>query len=311
MSLSFSRLLFLSIVCIFLQLYSANAQLTGTKNIPGDYADLAAAINDLNIQGVGAGGVILNLVAGNPQTAPGGGYSITTATGTLANQIIIQGNGNTVTAFTPQTSGNLNDAIFKIIGADWITITGFAMQENVSNTVSSPTGSNNMTEWGVAFLYASLTNGSQNNTILNNTISLNRSYPNTFGIYSNVQHSATSVTITANITNASTGPNNNNKIYGNNISNVNNGITMIGCFAVGFHDSGNDIGGTSAATGNTISDWGGAAPASGYVSVSTTSSNCIYMDNEVSDNVSYNTIISAAVTPTVTFRGIVDRKSVV
>ena len=31
-------------------------QISGVKNIPGDYVDLAAAINDLNTQGVGAGG---------------------------------------------------------------------------------------------------------------------------------------------------------------------------------------------------------------------------------------------------------------
>ena len=54
----------------------ASAQLTGTKNIPGDYATLAAAITDLNVQGVGAGGVTLNLVAGNPETAPAGGFVI-------------------------------------------------------------------------------------------------------------------------------------------------------------------------------------------------------------------------------------------
>jgi hypothetical protein len=62
---------------ISLVLYGvSNAQLTGTKNIPGDYADLAAAITDLNTQGVGVGGVVINLVAGNPQTAPAGGYVI-------------------------------------------------------------------------------------------------------------------------------------------------------------------------------------------------------------------------------------------
>ena len=43
------------------------AQLTGTKNIPGDYSSLAAAITDLNIQGAGTGGVILNLLPGNPE----------------------------------------------------------------------------------------------------------------------------------------------------------------------------------------------------------------------------------------------------
>src|SRR5690242_298929 len=101
-----------------------NAQLTGTKNIPGDYPTLAAAITDLNTQGVGAGGVTINLLAGNPQTAPAGGYSIT-ATGTLANQITIQGNGNTITASAALTVGALNDAIFALIGSDYVTISGF------------------------------------------------------------------------------------------------------------------------------------------------------------------------------------------
>jgi hypothetical protein len=44
-----------------------NAQLTGAKNIPGDYATLAAAITDLNAQDVG--GVTLSLFAGNTDTA--------------------------------------------------------------------------------------------------------------------------------------------------------------------------------------------------------------------------------------------------
>ena len=58
----FLRQLSLSIVCIFLQLHSANAQLMGTKNIPGDYGTLALAIDDLNTQGTGPGGVILILL---------------------------------------------------------------------------------------------------------------------------------------------------------------------------------------------------------------------------------------------------------
>ena len=98
----FTALLFL--LALF-SVSSAQAQLTGTRNIPGDYADLALAIADLNTQGVGAGGVTLNLVAGNPQTAPAGGYAITTLTGAAGSTITIQGNGNTVTAATPQASG--------------------------------------------------------------------------------------------------------------------------------------------------------------------------------------------------------------
>ena len=94
------------------------AQLTGTKNIPGDYATLADAITDLNTQGVGGGGVTFNLVAGNPQTAPAGGYIIGGAgsavltSSSAANPVVFEGNGNTITAGL-QTANALNDAIFK------------------------------------------------------------------------------------------------------------------------------------------------------------------------------------------------------
>ena len=79
---------------------------------------------------------------------------------------------------------HLNDAIFKLIGADWITITGFEMLENAANTMTAA-ATNTMTEWGVALLYVTATDGCQNVTIQNNLIDLNRTYQNTFGIYSN------------------------------------------------------------------------------------------------------------------------------
>ena len=50
----------------------ARAVLSGTKNIPGDYATLALATTDLNAQGVDTGGVTLNVLTGNPETAPAG-----------------------------------------------------------------------------------------------------------------------------------------------------------------------------------------------------------------------------------------------
>lgn len=63
------------------------SQLTGIKNIPGDYVDLASAISDLNASGVGSGGVTLNLLPGNPQLAIAGGYLIT-ASGPISDQVI-------------------------------------------------------------------------------------------------------------------------------------------------------------------------------------------------------------------------------
>ena len=70
----------------------------------GDYATIAAAIADLNTQGVGAGGVTLNLIADNAETAPAGGYviggtgSLVLTTTNATDQVIIQGNGNSITA---------------------------------------------------------------------------------------------------------------------------------------------------------------------------------------------------------------------
>lgn len=43
------------IVAGYIFCVSANAQLSGIKNIPGDYPDLTTAITDLNAQGVGMG----------------------------------------------------------------------------------------------------------------------------------------------------------------------------------------------------------------------------------------------------------------
>ena len=283
------------------------APLTGTKNIPGDYADLATAITDLNTQGVGSGGVTLNLVAANPQTAPPGGYvigntgSAVLTTSSAANTITIQGNGNTITAGL-QVVANLNDAIFKLIGADWVTITGFTMIENAGNTVVTPAASNTMTEWGVALLYVTTTDGATNNTIQGNNISLNRTYANSFGVYSNVRHNATAPTTTADIT-AASGANNSNKVYGNTISNVNLPISFVGSTTVANMDQGNDIGGTTAPTGNTITNWGGAASLSSYVSVSGSIFG-IYANNQIGVNISRNSLTSAALASATTTRGI-------
>ncbi len=300
-------LLFLSLCFIA----TTQAQLTGTKNIPGDYGTLAAAITDLNTVGVGAGGVTLNVIAGNPQTSPsalstiGGGYviggtgSLVLTTTSAANPVIIQGNGNTITAPTGASpaghvAGQLNDAIIKLVGADWITITGFTLMENAGNTVTAG-GTNNMTEFGIALFYASATDGSQNNTILNNTISLNRTYQNAFGIYSNVRTTTTSMTTSAEVATSVAGSNSFNKVYGNAINNVNYGIIFIGAVTtLAAIDNGNDIGGNATITGNILTNWGGVGVApSGYISL-TGANTGIVMHQQINDNISYNTITSFA-----------------
>ena len=261
-----------------------------TPALAATYTSLANAITALNTITVISGSVTISLNPGFPQNAPLGGYAIQFAATTSAgNNIIFEGNNNTITASTLPSNGNLTDAIFKLIGADYITIQNFILQENASNT-NTATAFNNMTEFGVALLRASTTDGAQNNTILNNTISLNKNYTNTFGIYSSVRHTAANIS-TDPITSI-TGSNYGNKVYGNTISNVNYGVVFIGSTTSAYMDNGNDIGGSSPATGNTFTNWGTAVSASSYPNL-TLSNWCIFMVHGINENISYNTITSA------------------
>ncbi len=270
----------------------------GGSGLAASYASLSAAITALNAATITSPVVIT--LTGN-ETAPVGGYSIT-ATGTETNTITINGISSTITAPTPQTSGSLHDAIFEIIGGDYITINGFTMAENPSNTTTTA-ASNNMTEFGVALFYATTTNGAQFNTIKNCTISLNRTYQNTFGIYSNSTHSATVVTTSATAT-TSAGGNSGLKIYGNSISNVNQGIVVVGPTAAADHNAGLDIGGTGGIQANTISNYGTTGTFSGYANVSG-SVYGVLVRNTRNFNVSYNSITSSnGGTTSGTLRGI-------
>lgn len=281
--------------CITFTLLSSYAQINGTKNIPGNYSTLADAIADLNSQGVGEGGIVLNLLAGNPETAPAGGFVIGGAgsavltTSSSTQQIIIQGNGNTITASAAHTVGAINDAIFKLIGADWVTITGFTLVENSANTVTAA-ATNTMTEFGIALFYVTTTDGAQNNTISNNTIDLDRTYQNTFGIYSNSTHSSTAMTTVASASGAA-GGNSGLTIIGNTITDVNLGIVVVGPTAAADFNEGLMIGG-SLANGNNITNFGTTGTFSGYVNVSGTV-NGILVRNTRNFVVSYNSVVSS------------------
>ncbi|PJE45264.1 MAG: hypothetical protein CUR32_00070 [Flavobacterium sp.] len=282
--------------------FGVNAQVTtnGGSGLAATYPSLSAAVTALNAATISSPVVIT--LSGN-ETAPVGGYNIT-ATGTSTNTITIQGSSSTITAPTPQTAGILVDAIFKITGGDWITIQNFTMLENASNTVTTA-ASNTMTEFGVALFYATATNGAQNCTIQNNTITLNRTYQNTFGIYSNSTHTAINITTSATAT-STAGNNSGLKVYGNAISNVNHGIVIIGPTGAANFNTGIDIGGVASGTGNTITNFGTTVTGqSGYLNVSTTL-NGVVVRNSTGFNVSYNTITSSngGIGAATTLRGI-------
>lgn len=265
--------------------------LNGTYYIPSScFPTVASAVTYLNTNGV-AGPVIFNVAAGHTETAPTGGYSIT-GTGTAANTIRFQkfGTGANPTLTAPLwTAGGLTDGILKIVGGDYITIDGFTFQENSGNTVTATGATNTMTEIGIGMYLTTATNGAQNNTIQNCTISLSAAFPNSIGIFSSSSSSSTNGALAAT---ATTGTNSNNKIYGNTINNVAYGIyTICEPVTATINESGWDIGGTSSATGNTIT-FGATTSTIGYTRFSTTASGAIVLRNGNGANIRFNTITS-------------------
>jgi hypothetical protein len=296
------RKIYVSLLTVLFFLFTSlisNAQLSGTKSIPGDYATITAAVTDLNVQGVGGGGVIFNVSAGYTETLSG--KIVMTATGTAANPIVFRKNGAganpVLTSYTGTvaTPSVVSDGFWVLAGSDYVTIEGIDLLENAANTTTTT-----VMEFGFGLFKFSATDGSQNNTIKNCTITLNRvsntawsapGHNGTTGIaVLNGLYTATgALTVTS-----AAGSNSFNKFYSNTIQNCNAGIVFVGFTATTgmgpnpdpstfFGDLSNDVGGTTPGTGNTILNFGGAAsptnPATG-----------IFVNNQWSFNCSYNTI---------------------
>jgi hypothetical protein len=254
-------------VFIFLAGFSF-AQLTGTKTIPGDYTTIASAIAALNTSGVGEGGVIFNVAADYTETitAP---LSVT-ATGTLANPIIFQKSGvganPLITAYagiaTPASA--VQDGIWNLVGSDYVTIDGISLVDpNVTNPATM--------EYGYGMFKANTSNGCQHNTIQNCVVTLNRNNivlgtaPSVDGSRAiNIMNSLVTTQATILVPSGPTGANSYNSLFSNTLQNCNIGIALIGHAGVSPFstcDFGNDIGGASLITGNTILNFGGGAGA--------------------------------------------------
>lgn len=179
-------------------------------------------------------------------------------------------------------------------GSDYVTIDGIDLEDpNTSNPATM--------EFGYGLFKASASNGCQNVTIKNCTITLSR-VNNASGSGPMVEGSVGILVINSTRTAATTaltptisaGSNSNNKFYSNTIQNCNYGIVLSGYAATSgvgpspdpstfLGDLNNDIGGTSSSTGNTIRNFGGAPSA-------TNPSAGIRANNQWSINISYNTI---------------------
>jgi hypothetical protein len=286
--------LFMTMFMTLGMLHSSFAQLTGSKFIPGDYLTVTAAVADLNAQGVGAGGVTFEVTAGYTETLAG--RLDITATGTLADPIVFRkdpatsGANPLLTAYTGTAlaTGAAMDGMLALVGSDYVTIDGIDLTD--PNTASATT----MMEYGYGLFKASATDGANNNTIQNCTITLNRnnntaptSGPAFQGSNGIALLACTQVAMQTGITvTAASGASSNNKFYSNTIQNVNAGITLSGFAATTpftLADTGNDIGGASGATGNTIINFGGGTGA-------TNACAAVFVKDQWGFNVSYNTV---------------------
>ncbi|MFN4084243.1 MAG: T9SS type A sorting domain-containing protein [Bacteroidia bacterium] len=273
--------------------------LTGTRTICTsgcDFNSIGAAVNALNLNGVGTGGVTMNVLAGFTEVLSS--PIIMTATGTSTNPIIFQKSGTganpLITAYAgikTAASTDSIDVMWSFVGSDFITINGIDLQENSANT--TPT---TMMEVGYGFYKASATDGCNNNTIQNCTITLNRENftvaatgvrQNAAGSVAieiiNALRTATSTALT--IT-AISGASSNNRIYSNTIQNCHFGILLSGFAASSPYtlaDLNNEIGGATPSTGNTIINFGGGTG-------STNACGAILINNQWSFNITHNII---------------------
>lgn len=254
------------------------AQISGTKSIPGDYATIADAVTALNSSGVGSGGVTFNVLPGHNEF-PAATINIT-ATGTSANPIIFQKNGSgTNPKITFSSAGTLitstfggdGDAVVKLNGSDYITFNGIDIEATDQGI-----------EYGFYLFKPSGTDGCQNVTIKNAVIDLTKgTSAYVTGIYiSNGPtsvSSATGVTVTAN-----SGRNENITITGCTIQDVHNGIVARGFTSATFYDQNIIIGQSGA--GNTINNFGGGTASAAYG---------VYLYYQNNANIDYNTLDNA------------------
>ncbi len=254
-------------------------QLSGTYTIPGSpFATIKAAVDSLNLVGVGSGGVTFNVTAGYTEniTEP----IIVTASGTEGNTIILQKSGSGADPLVTRTDagtnetinlGGLGDAVIQLNGSDYVTFDGIDVS-----------ASNQGIEYGYITNKPSGTDGCKNVTIKNAAVTMTKGTSGyVIGIY--VSNGPTDVASPAGVTiTDSSGINSDIIITGNTVQNVHVGVYARGSGASGFQDNNVVIGQTGA--GNIITNFGGGSMTPSYG---------VYITYVTNPSVAYNTITSA------------------
>ena len=254
----------LLVLFTFFSIKPVYSQISGIKTIPGDYASIAAFVTDVNLVGVGPGGVTANVAAGHTENTSS--PILLTATGTAANPIVIQKSGlGANPVITRIDAGLLNstvlgaqaDGIFIIEGTDYLTINAIDLGASVSSTITTGI------EYGYYLRKASVTDGCKFVTITNSTITMNKGLAGvTTGIMSSNNAAASITTTATGITVTTTGGRNEALTFSNNtLLNCHVGIYIRGFAALAPYDLYDD---NINVTGNTIQNLGGASTSTCY-----------------------------------------------
>ncbi len=278
-------------------LFTANfafsqVNISGASSANGAFTSIAAAVAALNSGTfTGPGTVLVEVDAGHSEIAPVGGI-ILTATGTAVNEIVFiklgAGANPVINAYvgTNTPGGAGKDGVFVLSGSDYITIDGIDIADG--NTASAT----DMMECGYGLFKISGTDGCNYNKIRNCTVTLNRNNNAAWAFGYNgsiciaVMNATYAASGTALTVAAASGTNSFNQFHTNTLQNCNTAIAFNGFAAPAPYtlgDTGNDVGGTSSATGNEILNFGGGAAA-------TNPASGVYMKDQWGFNVSNNTL---------------------
>ncbi|MCX6277642.1 MAG: choice-of-anchor J domain-containing protein [Bacteroidetes bacterium] len=261
---------------------------SATPNLAPTYPSLASALNALNSVTAMNGPVTLTLAGGASETAPTKGLTIGSATLnavlSATNTVTILSGGGVVTlnsgVGTATPANPSPDGILKIVGADYITISGLTFTDG--NTTNPAT-----MEFGVGMFKSGSRDGAQHNTISNCTFNMQRANFAT-GISPMVEGSAGILVINSTPAAATwplspttaAGANSANTISYNTFNNGNYGVALSGYAAATpfiAADFSNEV------SHNTILNFGGGTG-------STNPSAGILANNQWSAAITYNTI---------------------
>ncbi len=270
-------------------IYTIDNTIATSVTIPasgGNFNTFTEAVGYLNLHGV-SGPVTFNVTSGLTFTE---GPQIINATGTLANPIVFQKSVAGMNPVLLVTNGiGTTDAGFTINGGDYFSFNGIDVTDNTSNLTNTT-----KIEYGYFVRNFSATNGAQNNSITNTTISLDRSNTASRGILQGVPTAPTSAA----------GANSNNMYKNLTIRNVYAGIQLSGNAT--FPDLNTEVGTTACTAFNSIgnpstpNDIGNAATATYGINATNQSGVKIY--NNIIRNIT-NTGGQADGINIVTFQG--------